>query len=321
MLLSCATVDSKGLQIIEDDSIDFISKMAVVNVNIVTMTNDDILYSKTVLIDSGIITTIQPAEVSVSESYFQIDGADKYIMPGLGDMHTHIEDEKDLLLYLANGVTSVLNMGSTSKILKYQTLVKEGQIRGPNIYASAFVDGVDRGWHADTPERAHEIVLEVKAQGWNFIKAYNSIKKNVFDALMEESKANNLPVIGHGVREPGMENVLRSGYKMVAHAEEFIYSYFNGFDESAIPEAVKLVRETNVYVTPNLSTYSIINLQWGADRTKSFRITTLQREEVKYLSPQFISRWEETDTYSNRNGSLNTPLAFLQKLACYVRIL
>ncbi len=45
-----------------------------------------------------------------------VDGTGKYLMPGLVDMHVHIESENDMLLFVANGVTSVRNMwGNTGK--------------------------------------------------------------------------------------------------------------------------------------------------------------------------------------------------------------
>lgn len=294
--------------------IDYKPKVAITNVNVLTMESEDVLTNQTVLIDSGIITSVQSVELEFDEAYFQIEGDGKYLMPGLGDMHTHIEDERDLLLYLANGVTTVLNMGSTSNILDFKNLVKTGELRGPNIYAGAFVDGVDRGWYADTPERAYEIVREVKAQGWDFVKAYNSIKSEVFDALMVEARVSNMPVIGHGIREPGMEYILRAGYKMVAHGEEFIYAYFNRLDEAAIPDLIDLLNETGTYVTPNLSTYSIINLQWGEELTTSYRSEILQREETRYLSPEFIDKWQTTSGYSNRQGSLAFNFSFLKKM-------
>ncbi len=49
-----------------------------------------------------------------------IDGRGKYLMPGLVDMHVHIQFEDDMLLWVANGVTSVRNMwGHTGKMLQF----------------------------------------------------------------------------------------------------------------------------------------------------------------------------------------------------------
>lgn len=94
---------------------------------------------------------------------FEVDCYGKFLMPGLADMHTHVYYETDLLPYLANGVTTVLNMGSPSSILTMRENVKTNGLLGPTIYASAFVDGAgSRGWVIRTPEEAVADVAQIK---------------------------------------------------------------------------------------------------------------------------------------------------------------
>jgi hypothetical protein len=51
--------------------------------------------------------------------------------------------------------------------------------------------------------------------------------------------------VGHGVRSVGLEEGLRAGQIMVAHAEECIYAYFhNTADRQMIPAAVRTTKET-----------------------------------------------------------------------------
>jgi dihydroorotase-like cyclic amidohydrolase len=45
-----------------------------------------------------------------------IDGKWKFLMPGLVDMHVHVNYKKDLILFIANGVTTIRNMRE-SKLL------------------------------------------------------------------------------------------------------------------------------------------------------------------------------------------------------------
>lgn len=47
----------------------------------------------------------------------RIDGRGRWLMPGLYDLHVHLEEDEELLFYLANGVTTVLNLsGSPEKL-------------------------------------------------------------------------------------------------------------------------------------------------------------------------------------------------------------
>jgi len=294
---------------------DVSGTIAFVNVNVAPMTDDRVLTHQTVVVRHGKIVALGAAnQITIPDSAYRIEGAGKYLMPGLADMHTHINYAEDLLPYVANGVTTVLNMGSPSAILQFREQVKRGELLGPAIFASAFVDGEgNRGWIVRTPEEAQTDVRDIKSRGWDFIKVYNSIKAEVFAALMDEAKQQGLAVIGHGVRAPGLQGVLQSGQVMIAHAEEYLYTYFNNaLDESKIPAAVAITQRAGAFVTANLSTYATINLQWG-NQTSPFLQTVLARPEIKYLHPIWASGWRNSNRYAGRAGNLDRQLAFLQK--------
>lgn len=75
-----------------------------------------------------------------SEIYQVIDGADKYMMPGLVDMHTHISP-LSAKHYLASGVTSVRNTGGNYELIQ---MVDD---MAPNTYATyRFIDGDPGLW-------------------------------------------------------------------------------------------------------------------------------------------------------------------------------
>jgi Amidohydrolase family len=293
---------------------DIVQDIAFVNVNVVTMESEAVLMNQTVLVKDSKIELIGPSKsTKVPTNYFQIDAKGAYLMPGLTDMHTHIWYKEDMLPYVANGITTVLNMGSPSIILQFRTQAANQEIIAPSIFAGGFVDGPDsRGWLARTPAEAEEAVTEIKAGGWDFIKAYNSIPADAYQALMAKAKSENISVIGHGVRAPGMQGVLNSGQVMIAHAEEYLYTFFgNAPNESKITEAVALTKNAGAYVTPNLCTYEAIALQWG-NPAEAQRLLNLP--EMKYVSPKWKDNfWKQFD-FARRNGNINAQYAFLKKL-------
>lgn len=294
---------------------DFSGVIAFVHVNVVPMIDERTLPDHSVIVRDGKIALLGPsAQIAIPDGAHRIDGTGKYLMPGLADLHTHINYVEDLLPYIANGVTTVLNMGSPSAILQFRDRVNRGELLGPTIFASAFVDGDgNRGWIVSTPEEAQADVRDIKSRGWDFIKVYNSIKADVFTALMSEAKQQNIAVIGHGVRAPGLTNILQAGQVMIAHAEEYLYTYFNNtLDESKIPGAVAITQNAGTFVTANLSTYETINQQWGS-RTATFSQSILARPEMKYLHPNYASGWRSANRYAGYNGNLDRQLVFLQK--------
>jgi hypothetical protein len=92
---------------------------AFVNVNVVPMDTERVLTNQTVVVQDGRIIVLGPADkVKVPAGAVQVDGRGRYLMPGLGDMHTHVPNQDNygqsihrLLSYLANGVTTVRILG------------------------------------------------------------------------------------------------------------------------------------------------------------------------------------------------------------------
>ena len=91
--------------------------MAFVNVNVVPMDRERILPEQTVIVRADRISEIGPVETTdIPEGALRIDCRDKYLMPGLVDMHVHLFKDYQLTLFIANGVTTIRNMWGGSII-------------------------------------------------------------------------------------------------------------------------------------------------------------------------------------------------------------
>src|SRR3546814_17618092 len=78
------------------------------------MDRERVIPRTTVIVTDGVIASIGikaklPAGTPV------IDGKDAWLVPGLADMHNNVTTRDDLTLLLANGVTTMLNMGEATK--------------------------------------------------------------------------------------------------------------------------------------------------------------------------------------------------------------
>jgi hypothetical protein len=188
-------------------------------------------------------------------------------------MHIHSDTPDELAVYLANGVTTVLNMGGARQGFLDSTVPKanRGEIAAPHVYVSWLVDGVPdyNGFLLKTPAQARAFPALAKAQGYDFIKVYVGLEPAVFSALAQAAKAVGLPLVGHGVYKVRIDRELAQGQVMIAHLEEFFYSYFfpppaeNGFGENLPPEkriadAVALVKKYDATVTADPLTYRTI---------------------------------------------------------------
>jgi hypothetical protein len=94
-------------------------------------------------------------------------------------MHTHSDTTEDMKVYLANGVTTVLNMGNASMefIAQVRPKVNDGRIPGPHIYAAFRVDGSPRygQFVVTTPEEARCLAGLVKTNGFDFRRPLSAV--------------------------------------------------------------------------------------------------------------------------------------------------
>lgn len=298
----------------------FSAAVAFVDVNVVPMDKEGVDADRTVIVQNGKIAVIGPAgSTKIPRGATIIEGkGSQYLMPGLADMHVHAEELDDFLLYVANGVTTVLNMGGGSQNLSnlvrnVRKRIEAGETVGPHIFAAFFMDGPENGdpQVIYTEKDVREGVRTAKEDGYEFIKVYNSLSPETFNEIIHEAHHQGLAVVGHGVRAPGLEASLRAGQIMVAHAEEYLYTIFNNKeDRTLIPMAVRVTKETGAYVTPNLSAYDVIAAQWGKpDVAKAF----LELPEARYLRPDLRAEWKNS-RYVTRKGTLGSKPQFLADL-------
>jgi hypothetical protein len=292
---------------------------AFVHVNVVPMDQEHVLQNQTVLVDEGRIAAIGP-NVTIPKDARVVEGHRAFLSPGLADMHTHSTSREDLKVYLANGVTTILNMGGASAgfIDTLRPGANNGSIPGPHVYAAFRVDGSPQynNFFVTTPDEARAIVRIAKTNGYDFIKVYNDLSPECFQALIDEGKLRHMPVVGHGVTAVGLRRQLDAGQVMVAHTEEFLYTVFNDAnhpdaapDPAQIPGVIDFVLRDKAFVTADLNTYATIARQWGKPEVAA---NFLRMPEARYLRPDDRILWERGD-YKARKGSINDRLAFLRR--------
>lgn len=95
----------------------FAGTTAFVNVNVMPMSSESVIAAQTVIVEDGIIRTIGNVdEIRIPEGAQAVDGTDRYLMPGLAEMHAHVPDadssqlDRHFSLFVANGVTTVRGM-------------------------------------------------------------------------------------------------------------------------------------------------------------------------------------------------------------------
>src|SRR3989442_4492824 len=88
--------------------------LAIRNVTIINPHDRSVQPAMTILVEGQRILAVQPASAPVSNTARLIEGKGKFLIPGLWDAHVHLTKAGvlSLPLFVANGVTSVRDMGS-----------------------------------------------------------------------------------------------------------------------------------------------------------------------------------------------------------------
>ena len=204
--------------------------VAFVDVNVVPMDSDGILSRHTVLVRGNRIEAVGPVDqVTVPDDAFRIEGRGRYLMPGLVDMHVHLTSKtfanvrNDFMLFLANGVTTVRVMWGTRGVVAERDRIESGEILGPSLLvASPGLDGAGGTWTGSTPPvttpaEAKERVAEHVTTGYDFIKVYNDLSRELYDAIVSEAAIHGIPIVGHVPWAVGIERAWNQGQLTLEH--------------------------------------------------------------------------------------------------------
>ena len=283
--------------------------LAIVHAEVLPMNSEAVLHDHTVIVQGGRIEALGPAdEVAVPQGAKMIDGRGCYLMPGLADMHVHTWFEEDLALFLANGVTTVRNMFGSPMHLEWRNEIEAGERLGPTIYtAGPIVDGKPPIWPgsrvATNEEEGRAAVRDQAEAGYDFIKVYNRLSLEAYQAIVIEADEIDIPVMGHVPDAVGLEEVLLAGQTTIEHLAGYESALVSadtprgvGFlselacwehvDPTRFAEAVQRTREAGVWNCPTI----VVMCKWlNPDEIEK----ELARPFMRHVSEEQLAAWRE----------------------------
>ena len=268
--------------------------IAIENVNVITMEpeGEHVLPGRTVLIEGERIRAVGPyGTLAVPEGAHRIAGVDRWLIPGLVDMHAHLlSDDRidgafaptELDVFLAEGVTTARIPIGHAELLTLRRRVEARELRGPELFvgspqlAGRAFGRRFNGTVTRTPEEARAAVLAAHDAGYDFVKLTFWITPEVFGAAVETAAELGMPVVGHVGPAVGLERALAAGMQ-IEHLDQFLeallppdvpneagvsglgvwkpenWSSLEMVDAAAIPALARRVAQAGVWNTPTLS--------------------------------------------------------------------
>jgi len=260
--------------------------VAITHVTVIDVERGERLPDRTVLIHGGRVAAVESAgRARVPAGAHIVDGARKYLLPGLWDMHTHPSSEADLARLLAHGVTGIRVMHGNPSVVRWKGRIGRGELLGPTIVAAgpiveglpppgfaAVIDTVGRSVVTSTAEAAREVRAQ-KAAGYDFIKVYNNVPREAYDAIVAEARRQQMRVAGHVPFAVGLRGVLAARQASIEHLRGYpellvpkdapqqpgadLRSRVLAWrfaDTTLIPSLARETRDAGVWSTPTLST-------------------------------------------------------------------
>jgi len=285
------------------------SSIAILNVTVISMEKEEALPGETVRVEGGRIVAVGPtATVAIAPSTVVVDGSGKFLIPGLADMHVHLQRETSLEankwfinLLLTNGITTIRNMWGIPEHLELRRAIREGKMIGPTIYtAGPILDGRPPMWQGSVVvESAPEVEAALSQQqsaGYDFVKVYSQLSKDAYHAIFAGARARHLKVVGHVPLAVGIEEAIMAGQYSIEHLD----GYINAIETADSP----VFGKTDWY--SQMVGYGYI------DQQKLDHLANLTRDAGTWNCPTLVtmSKWlspEERDKLRHQQGTQSVP--------------
>ncbi|RBP47050.1 amidohydrolase family protein [Arenicella xantha] len=205
---------------------------AITDVNVLSPDGQTMLPNRTVVVDNGEITSVTVGG-SIPVNALEIDGRGKYIIPGLVDSHAHVlKSHNDLLLYVANGVTHIRDLGGPPERLQLREEIEQGRV-GPRMFVSsppidsmgllegAFYEVITFHKNTHNVEHAKSRVRDFAKQGYDAIKIYH-LDMPSYRAVNKVAAKLGIPTTGHFPLSFELSELAVTQQTEVAHIEEIV---------------------------------------------------------------------------------------------------
>ncbi len=279
------------------------------DVHILDVRNGEILENQHIVVDSGKITSINPAMASLEAYSRVVQGNGNYAVPGLAEMHAHIPSantpkkriEETLFLYLSNGITTIRGMLGHPSHLEMRADAENGKLLSPRIFTSS---PSLNGNTVPTVDEARAKVTAYHKEGYDFLKIHPGIPLEAFDELVKTANEVGITFSGHVPVAVGIRHALESKYASIDHVDGFLEGLVpesenvdpteNGFfgynftplaDPEKIDELVELANKNKVWIVPTQSLFE----RWFAPAPVE---ELLAQPEMKYMPKSTLANWE-----------------------------
>jgi imidazolonepropionase-like amidohydrolase len=288
------------------------SVTAFVGVNVIPMDRDRVVPGQTVVVRNGRIAAVGPsASTAVPAGATRIDGTGKFLMPGLAEMHAHVQGpqapnaeqmNRDIMfLYVANGITTIRAMLGAPNQLVLRRQLEQGEVLGPTMYVAA---PSLNGQSAPDAETAARLVRAHKEAGYDLLKIHPGLNRAAYDAIVATSREVGITWAGHVSAQIGVEHILDTKQSTIDHLDGYIEAaatpetrqavvggnqrgvsaMWRSVTDARLRELARKTKQAGTWNVPTMFLWETFFLPGSPDEWA-------QRDEMKYAPRQWVTNW------------------------------
>ncbi len=268
---------------------------AFVDVNVIPMDSERVLTGHTVLVRGDRIVAVGPAaDIHVPDGALRIDGAGKYLMPGLSEMHGHTPGgnasdtfrEQVMFLYAANGVTTVRGMLGLPGDLELKAKTNTGEVWGPTLYLAG---PSFNGNSVTSPSQAADRVWTQEREGWDHLKIHPGLTVAEYDALAAAAAQAGIRFGGHVPADVGIRHAILMGQETFDHLDGYMEEaggIRGPMDSARLEELFALTIGARAWVVPTMVLWEVGVIGLGDPEALA------AYPEMRYWPPQGVEGWK-----------------------------
>jgi imidazolonepropionase-like amidohydrolase len=295
----------------------------IVNVNVIPMSSEVVIAQQSVVVVDDKIAAIGHVDtIPVPKGATVIDGTDRFLIPGLAEMHAHVSTdagqvERLSTLFIANGITTIRGMLGQPSHLALRDQFASGEVFGPRLITSGpSLNGRSVSGAAD----ARRQVQEQKAAGYDFIKVHPGLSNAEFTALANTANEIGMPYAGHVPVAAGVRQALDMQMTTIDHLDGYFAALlpvsevgtggYGGFfdvmlagvlNADDIPAIVAATKDSGTWNVP-----TEVLIEQMIDDTPIMELE--ERPEMRYVTAETVTRWvaSKNSTMNERGFSAET---------------
>lgn len=313
-------------------------------INVIDVNSGLLLKNRDILIRDNIILAIDTIGILKEQpNSLVINGTNKYLIPGLWDMHTHSNQYSEWLhhpLYIANGVTGIRDMsgqlserdsyfaGSRDRLKWNKELVEYKRVTPRYVLQSSFQmdgafsvpDNFPSYFKLQKDEDVDSLLSFYKRENVDFIKVYDQIPPKSYKRLAMLAPKYGMHISGHKPIFVSLEDAIRMGQRSFEHGRIFLLECFpkadslrksDNWKEFLSKSRKSMPKDFNqesakrlMLLMKDYSAHWVPTLQTLKFEAFAHKSSFLQNQNLKYID--YISKklWWDVDIRNNARRNL-----------------